>query len=168
MKLVGDEKRIQVLFRELRLEDRQLVPGFERVWNCARSAKPERRRVASTSLVALTSALVVVTVSTLAFWSQEGAVEIPKQDVVSMRSIPTQRIEPITANAYKPSGHPKLTSRKKTQLAAKPIIRDAVALSTWKSPTALFMEAPAGSEINSLPQLNQAAKELQLFLPSNR
>ena len=167
MNLVGEEKRIQALFRELRLEDQQVVPGFERVWNCARAARSERRRVAGTSLVALTSALVVATVSTLAFWSPQGLVEIPKQDVVSMR-LTTPSIERIAASASKPSGHRKLASRKKTQVAAKPFIRDAIALSTWKSPTTIFMELPAGSEINSLPQLNQAAKELQLFLPNNR
>jgi hypothetical protein len=168
MKLIGDEKKIQALFRELRLEDQQVVPGFERVWNCARASRSERRRVASTSLVALTSALVVATVSTLAFWSPEGSVEIPKQDVVSMRFITTPSIEPVAASASKPSGHRELAGRKKPQVAVKPFIRDAIALSTWKSPTAIFIELPTGSEINSLPQLNQAAKELQLFLPSNR
>jgi hypothetical protein len=168
MKLVGDEKRIQALFRELRLEDQQVVPGFERVWNCAHASRSERLRVASTSLVALTSALVVATLSTLAFWPPEGSAEIPKQDVVSMRFITTPSIEPLAASASKPSGHRKLEGRKKTQVAAKPLIREAIALSTWKSPTTIFMELPTGSEINSLPQLNQAAKELQLFLPNNR
>jgi hypothetical protein len=164
MNLVGDEKRIQALFRELRLENQQVVPGFEKVWNCARAPGSERRRVASTSLVALTSALVVMTLSMSLFWSTDRSPEIPKQDVVGMRPVAI----PTSVNSLEPSGHRKLTPRKKTQLAAKPIIRDAIALSTWKSPTAIFMESPTGSEINSLPQLNQAAKELQLFLPNNR
>jgi hypothetical protein len=164
MKLVGDEKRIQALFLELRLEDQQVVPGFERLWNCARASRSERRRVANRSLVAFTSALVVVTASTLLFWSTDRSSGIPKQDVVGMIPVAI----PISVNSSKPSGHRKLAGRKKTQLASKPIIREAVALSTWKSPTAILMESAAGSEINSLPQLNQAAKELQLFLPGNR
>ena len=163
MKLAGDEKRIQALFRELRLEYQQVVPGFERVWNCARASRSERRRVVSTSFVALTSALVVVTVSTLLFWSTDRSPEIEKHDVVG--TIPVAI--PISVNSSKSSGHRKLAGRKKIQPAAKPIIRNAVALSTWKSPTAILMESPAGSEINSLPQLDQAAKELQLFLPGN-
>jgi len=162
MKLVGNEKKIQALFRELRLEDQQVVPGFERVWNCARVARSERWRVSSTSLVALTSALIVV--CTILFWPSVRSSEIPQQDLAGMIPLAI----PISVNSLETSSHRKLAPRKKTQLAAKPINRDAVALSTWKSPTAIFMESPAGSEINSLPQLNQAAKELQLFLPNNR
>ena len=163
MKLVGDEKRIQALFRELRLEDQQVVPGFESVWNCAHVSRSERRPVASASLVALTAALVL-TFSMSLFWSTDRSPEIPKQEVVGM----IRPAIPISVNSLETSGHRKLAPRKKTQLLAKPIIRDAIALSTWKSPTAIFMESPVGSEINSLPQLNQAAKELQLFLPTNR
>lgn len=164
MKLVGDEKRIQALFRELRLEDQRVVPGFERVWSCARTARSERRQVSITSLVALTSLLVVATVTSLVFWSAYRSPEIPKQEVISIIPLAI----PVSVSSLEMPGHRKLAPRKKTQLAAKPIIRDAVALSTWKSPTAILMESPAGSEINSLPQLNQAAKELQSFLPNNR
>jgi len=164
MKLAGDEKRIQALFRELRLEDQQVVPGFERVWNCAAGARSERRYVSSISLVAFTAVLVVATVASSLFWSTDRSPEIPKQEVVGM----IRPAIPISVNSLETSGHRKLAPRKKTQLLAKPLIRDAVALSTWKSPTAIFMESPVGSEINSLPQLNQAAKELQLFLPNNR
>jgi len=158
MNLVGDEKRIQALFRELRLEDQQVVPGFESVWNSAPSARPERRRVSSTSLVALTAALVL-TFSLSLFWSTDRSPEIPKQDVVGF----TPQAISISINR----SDRKFVSRKKTRLAAKPII-NTVALSTWKSPTAILMESPAGSEINSVPQLNQAAKELQSFLPATR
>jgi len=156
MKLVGDEKRIQALFRELRLEDQQVVPGFESVWNCARVA--ERRAAPRASLVALTSAVIVL--CTFLVWSSVRSSEIPPQEVAGM--IPPAT--PISVNSLEPSSHRKFARRKK----AKPITGDALALSTWKSPTAIFMESPSGSEINSLPQLNQAAKELQLFLPNNR
>jgi len=158
MKLVGDEKRIQALFRELKLEDQQVVPGFERVWNCARVARSERRPVASASLVALTSALIVV--CSILVWSSVRLSEIPPQEVAGM----TSPAIPISVNRLERPRHRKIAPRKK----ATPISGDAVALSTWKSPTAIFMESPSGSEINSLPQLNQAAKELQLFLPNNR
>ena len=167
MKLTGDEKRILALFRELSLEDQQVVPGFETVWNCASAARSERRPAASTSLVTLASALAVaagVILSMSLFWSIDRSSEIPKQEVVGMIPLAI----PISVNSLEASRHRKLAPRKKTQLGAKSIIRDAVALSTWKSPTAILMESPAGSEINSLPQLNQAAKELQLFLPNNR
>jgi hypothetical protein len=167
MKLFGDEKRIQALFRDLRLEDEQVVPGFERVWNCALGVRSERRPAARTSLVALISTLAVVASATLSmslFWSTDRSSEIPKQEVVGMIPLAI----PISVKGLETPGHRKLAPRKKTQLAAKPIVRDAVALSTWTSPTAVLMESPVGSEINSLPQLNQAAKELQLFLPNNR
>ena len=158
MKLAGDEKRIQALFRELRLEDQQVVPGFESVWNCAHVSRSERRPVASASLVALTAAVIVL--CTFLFWSSVRSSEIPPLEVAGM--IPPAT--PISVNSLEPSSHRKFARRKK----AKPITGDAVALSTWKSPTAIFMESPSGFEINSLPQLNQAAKELQLFLPTNR
>jgi len=156
MKLVGDEKRIQALFRELRLEDQQVVPGFERVWNCARVA--ERRPAPRASLVALAAALIVV--CTFLFWPSVRSSEIPQQEVAGLMPVTM----PISVNRLETSSHRKLPLRKK----AKPITGDAVALSTWKSPTAIFMESPSRSEINSLPQLNQAAKELQLFLPNDR
>ena len=159
MKLVGDQKRIQALFRELRLEDQQVVPGFERVWNCAAGARSERRYVSRTSLVAFTAVLVVATVASSLFWSTDRSPEIPKQDVVGF----TPQAISISINR----NDRKFVSRKKTRLAAKPMI-NTVALSTWKSPTVILMESPAGSEINSVPQLNQAAKELQLFLPARR
>ena len=158
MKLVGDEKRIQALFHELRLEDQQVVPGFERVWSCARVTRSERRPAASASLVALAAALIVV--CTFLFWPSVRSSEIPQQEVAGMISVAM----PISVNSLETASHRKFLRRKK----AKPIIGDAVALSTWKSPTAIFMESPSGSEINSLPQLNQTAKELQLFLPNNQ
>src|SRR6476661_3150469 len=119
MKLVGDEKRIQALFRELKLEDQQLVPGFERVWNCASVARSEHRPAASASLVALAAALIVV--CSFLVWSSVRSSEIPQQEVAGMIPVGI----PISVNSLETSSHQKFPRRKK----AKPIIGDAVALS---------------------------------------
>jgi hypothetical protein len=160
MNFVGDEKRIQALFRELRLEDQHVVPEFDRVWNEARVSRSETfalpHRRLRTSLIATAFTLVVMSAMFLFSGSSGRAPEIPELAIVQMSPV-------IVVNNPEPVPKRRIVRRHETQV----FIRDAVALTTWKSPTAIFMETPARSEINSLPQLNQASKELQAFLPGD-
>ena len=48
------------------------------------------------------------------------------------------------------------------------IAQKAAMLATWQSPTRSFVEPPAGFALNSLPALDQSAKDLQLFLSTNK
>ena len=157
MNFVGDEKRIQALFRELKLEDQHVVPEFDRVWNEARVSKSETfalpyRRL-RTSLIATAFTLVVMSAVFLFSGLSGRAPEIPELAIVQMTPL-------IVVKNPEPLPKRKIVRRVRTQV----VIRDAVALTTWKSPTSIFMETPTRSEVNSLPQLNQASRELQAFL----
>ena len=72
MELVGEQKRIQALFSELRLADEQTAPRFAVVWNRAqaRSSRAWRpTRAFNFSFVAATALLICALVS-LALWSR--------------------------------------------------------------------------------------------------
>src|SRR5688572_1061179 len=69
MELVGDEKRIQALFSELRLEDQHTARRFEKVWKCAEAAKPEPAPPSGRLIIVIASVLIVATVSAVALWT---------------------------------------------------------------------------------------------------
>jgi len=161
MNVVGDEKRIQALFHELKLEDQQVSLQFERVWHNARVSRSETRRLANGWLIVVASALAVMSGIFLLSSLRERVTEIPRLAIAEAKP-------PIMVRSPQPARHQTIARRKRVQPARREVTRDVIALSTWKSPTAIFMQSSAGSEINSLPQLNQAAKELQSFLPANR
>jgi hypothetical protein len=62
----------------------------------------------------------------------------------------------------------KLAARRRAEmLAAKRAeLRNAAAVLSWQSPTAMLMRSPADDVLRSLPQLNLSANELKLFLPN--
>ena len=71
MELVGHEKRIQELFRELRLADERIAPPFVAVWNRAKSNNLRPNPAFKVSF-AVAAVLLVTTVSSLALWSRSG------------------------------------------------------------------------------------------------
>ena len=70
MELVGEEKRIQALFSEVRLADGQTTPSFAGVWNRAQSKTIRTRRAFNLSFVAATVLLVCAWAS-LVWWSKQ-------------------------------------------------------------------------------------------------
>src|SRR5258705_11157734 len=72
MESVGNEKRIQALFRELKLADERLAPKFIKVWNRAQATSPGSARVFKISFAVATAALFVITLSALVLWSRNG------------------------------------------------------------------------------------------------
>src|SRR5712692_12101412 len=68
MELVGEEKKIQSLFSELRLADEQAAPSFVGVWNRAQLRPRTRVSPLNFSFVA-TAFVVCVAVVALALWS---------------------------------------------------------------------------------------------------
>src|SRR6266481_5268539 len=69
MESVGNEKKIQALFLELKLADELVTPEFISVWNRARATRPESRRVFKLSL-ALAMVVVVIALGSLLLRSQ--------------------------------------------------------------------------------------------------
>src|SRR5438270_10127016 len=68
MELVGEEKKIQTLFSELRLADEQTAPSFSATWNRAQARALRPRRAFNLSFAAATALLICALVS-LAWWS---------------------------------------------------------------------------------------------------
>jgi len=154
MELDGAEKRIQALFSELALEDRTHLPRFEKLCTETTNPAPLFRRA-----WAVTAAVVVIAAaSSFALWSRQfqtvlniAPLEIPAPASPQLASI----VEPPRSQ----QPHRKRTIRQRS------VLSEAALLSRWQSPTQNFMQSPSSVSFNSLPQLNQSAKDLESFLP---
>jgi hypothetical protein len=188
MELVGNEKRIQALFSELKLEDERVAPEFIKVWNRAQATIPGSPRVFKISFALATAALLVITLSALVLWSRNGqpgnqvapkvATESTPPDLTPaphqatpatpppnrpLRSVVAQSPARVKSNQWPP----KLAARRKADLEARnAVIREAVSISSWQSPTATLMQSPADHVLTSLPQLDRSLNELKTFLPN--
>lgn len=178
MELVGPEKRIQELFRELRLEDERLTPRYAAVWNRAQAESTRPRRAFKLSF-AVTAVLLVVTLFSLAWWSRRGPqgqqtvavapttpIVNPEPTVVDVGSQPDAAVGPRHLVSSK-RRNLKLAARRQAELIARnAAIREAAAISSWKSPTVTLLQSPADEVLTSVPQLSQPVNELKSFLPN--
>lgn len=179
MELVGDEKRIQALFSELKLADAYNTPSFAGVWNRAQSKTIRKQRAFSLSFVAATALLVCAFVS-LAWWSKHWQ-RNPSVDATAPRAAATVpvrvRVEHEAVNLPKPvpkGDNPgtksrllKLAVRRAALLAAanRRAGREAKTIASWQSPTATLLDSHSDELLKSVPQLNQTVYELKSFLP---
>ena len=158
MELGGTEKRIQALFSELSLEDRTHVPQFEQLWTMRvekTTPAPLFRRSWAVAVV------VIATAGLFALWSRQSQtalniapLEIPTPTSPQVASIvePARLHQPRKKRIVRPRQHDS-------------VLREAALLSRWQSPTQNFMQSPSSVSLNSLPQLDQSAKDLESFLP---
>jgi len=185
MESVGNEKKIQALFRELKLADERVAPEFIKVWNRAQATSPGSQRVFNISF-AVAAALLVITLSALVLWSrngQPGEQVNPKIATESSAPLSTPGSTPAPPRATPPpiqsvvaqspvrvkskQWNWKLAARRKADLdARKAVFREAVSISSWQSPTATLMQSPADHVLTSLPQLDRSLNELKTFLPN--
>jgi len=179
MDLVGGENRIRALFSELSFEDQSSIPEFEEL--CKRRLVPPApvggfRR--SAVMIAVT--LLLVAGCSLGAWSWYRFTRSSMQNAAELAppetSTPPLRVQKSEVQELhnRKSAAPvvKSPARHRKNLARlrptdRAVIRDAALLSRWQSPTLIFLESPAGFALNSLPQLNQSAEQLKLFLPGN-
>ena len=170
MALDGNEKRIQALYSELRLETETGVPSFASLW--ARATVNEAREVRRPALrVTLLVAFSVLAVaSSLAIWSwyrspasraSDIAKQLPQTPIVETSDKATS-VKVVTARAQ-PRRHRTIRRRN----ADRWTTTEAALLSSWQSPTVQFMESPTSLTLSSLPKLNQSVKDLESFLPRN-
>ena len=179
---VGEEKRIQALFRELRLEDEHVTPRFATVWNRAQSGFFEPRSMFNPSFVGAT-ALLFCTLFSLAWLSRQWQrSQQPSVAVLAVNPIPSvspaptavkrelnvvSSSDPNRRSNSKPRSMRLVARRQAEMLAARRTeIRNATAISSWEAPTTALLRSPGGEVLTSLPQLNESAKELKSFLPS--
>ena len=180
MELVGEEKKIQALFSELKLADESITPPFAVVWNRAHSRTLSPHRAFNFSFVVAT-ALVVLTLASLAWWSRSWQRNSQPNAVVT--TTPGPRTSPeLAAPNRKSTGigattepHRFSAQRRSVRAAARRqaevlaanqlATSEALALSKWTSPTSALLNSSSGEIITSLPQLNENANELKSFLP---
>lgn len=181
MELVGEEKKIQALFSELRLADEQAAPSFAGVWNRAQ-LRPRTRVSALSFAFAAAACAVLVAVVGLALWSssRQQTSQPSRQIAATPDASP---VTPGSRTSDEPSGvlpkreQPRVSrnaraarfaARQKAELLAarRAEIRDATAISSWQSPTATLLSSQNDALLNSLPQLNESVKELKSFLPN--
>jgi hypothetical protein len=181
MELVGEEKRIQALFSELRLNDEQTGPSFAAVWNRAQSQAYRPQRAFNLSFVAVTALLVCALVS-LALWSRQWQ---PNHDAfVNASPVPTAgpaQVVVVNKEVNPPAPAPRgisfsaksravrLAARRQALLVAanRKAAQEAKALASWQSPTVTLLDSQSDELLKSLPQLNQTVNELKSFLPSS-
>ena len=181
MELVGEEKKIQALFSGLRLADEQAAPSFAGVWNRAQLRPRTRVSPLSFSLAAAACAVFVAVVA-LALWSRSRPqTPLPNHTIAAAPA--TLPFTPASTASDEPSGvlpkreQPRVSrnarvarfaARQKAELLAarRAEIRDAIAISSWQSPTATLLSSQNDALLNSLPQLNESVKELKSFLPN--
>jgi hypothetical protein len=168
MELSGDENRIQALFSELSFEDRSYAPRFEKLW--LRAAIDTR--VPSKSILKPVTVIVAIVVlastgllAVMSWYrSSEYAVNIPQQTIPIM-SVP--RVENLLTTEPKilPTRHQRrLVRQRQTERIST---QEIATLSTWQSPTDIFLKSPTTFVLSSLPQLDQSARDLENFLPKN-
>ena len=154
MELDGTEKRIQALFSELALEDRTRLAYFEKLWTQTTTSAPLFRR----SWAVTAAVVVIAAASSFALWSRQS------QTVLNIApfEIPAAA-SPQLASIVEPP-RPQQPHRKRS-IRQRSVLSEAALLSRWQSPTQNFMQSPSSVSFNSLPQLNQSAKDLESFLP---
>jgi hypothetical protein len=181
MALTGNEKKIQALFRELRLADERVAPGFTRMWNRTQATSPGSLRVSKVSF-AVATALFVIILCSLGLWSRNW-----QRSQQSTPGVATGPTTPVSMPAPPPAGpgptqlgvdgppnrvksnrwNRKLVARRQADLNARnAVIREIVSISSWQSPTATLMQSPADDVLTSLPQLDRSLTELKTFLPN--
>ena len=181
MELAGSEEKIRALFRELKRVDQHVAPEFIRVWNRAQATSPGSSRIFRISL-AVATALLVITLSSLVLWSQNWQrSEQPNPAIAtgpttpgSTPAPPPGTPEPTLLGVVEPPNRVKPTrwdrkvaARRHADLKARnPSLREAVAISSWQSPTAMLLQSSADNVLTSLPQLDSSLTNLKTFLPN--
>ena len=181
MELDGNEKRLQTLFRELKLAEERMAPEFKGMWNRAQALSPRPSRLFNISL-AVATALVVLTLSSLVLWSQtwrerqlsNSALAAGPARIDSTPAPPAATPGVIHPGVVEPAnrarsnrGDRKVVARRHPNLNARNAdVRKAGSISNWQSPTATLLQSPADNVLTSLPQLDRSVTELKTFLPN--
>jgi hypothetical protein len=157
----GDEKRIQAFFSELALETQSRTPRFEKLWQRAEASSLAPASLVTRFATVLAAIVVIAVVSLIAArsWPSQQVANIP---ALTIPTTSQPRVQNAELSASKDAVRPRRFARRPTERTA---IRQAAVLSNWQSPTNILLSSPSLSVLNSLPQLNQSARDLEQFLP---
>src|SRR6185503_1546222 len=180
MEIIGDDKKLRALYSEARVANEAATPSFSSVWHRAqaRSLKPRRAFKVSFALV---TALLVLTLGSLALWSRYSSRQNERPEVVKNESAPRgvapaaespekaknkdegrtaekRRQTPLEVPVYR-SPKPRViraTPPANPQvLAANKTTVKEITIDTWQSPTAALLSSPTEELFKSVPQLNE-------------
>jgi len=118
-------------------------------------------------------AFAVVIACSLAvwLWSKPSPSSTPSTVKVVPQTIPAAAAPEQNKLAFANGQTPPVRQRPKRLVRQLPIeravVRQVALLSSWQSPTGIFMTSPTAAVLNSLPRLDQSADELKEFLPKN-
>ena len=181
MEIIGDDKKLRALYSEARTADNAATPSFTSVWHRAQARSLKPRRAFNLSF-ALVTALLVLTLGSLAVWSMYSPRSNQPREAVNNPSTATPatvkspekandkeevRIAekapiPIQAPVHR-SAKPRVR-KPATQPEAQTIAYNTT-IETWQSPTATLLSSPTDGLFKSMPQLNENANEMKSFLP---
>ena len=169
MEFGGDEKRIQALFSELSREDQSRTPRFEKLWLRAQTNTrvPALISIRSVTVFAAVVVFAAVCLVATSSWYGSAAVNVLPLDI-PIASVPRvmkpEQLLSSNSKTLRSDRQRRPVRRKQTERATT---REVVTLSTWQSPTTVFLQSPTATALTTLPQLDQSARELENFLPKN-
>jgi len=190
MEIIGDDKKLRALYSEAKHADEAATPSFASVWHRAQSrslARSLRPRRAFNLSFALVTALLLLTLGSLAVWSmytprrsEQQAVkngpapgvtpvnspEQPKsyEGVTVVQKTPPAPVETPVHRTVKPRLRRSTTQGDGQLLAANQPAKETT-IDTWQSPTAGLLSSPTDGLFKSVPQLNENANEMKSVLP---
>jgi type IV secretory pathway VirB10-like protein len=190
MEIIGDDKKLRALYSDARVADETATPGFTSVWHRAQSHRLRPRRAFNLSF-ALVTALLVLTLGSLAVWSMYS----PRRDqrdearksestpggvapaagtspekantneaVKTAENSPQPPIETPVHRAVKPRVKRPAAPGESQLLASNQTTKDTT-IESWESPTSTLLSSPTDGLFKSVPQLNENANEMKSFLP---
>ena len=162
MELVGDEKRIQALFSDLKFHGQSSAPSFDRLWESAPATKPKRLFLVEPMLV-LGSVAIIAAVAT---WSRNPSTQSAFQASVEIVPAAESLVEVPQKLVAK---HRRWVQRRKAR-SEEPehVVREqAAVLSSWQSPTGSLMQFTADTMVKSLPDLTESVTDLESYLSNN-
>ena len=187
MAFTGEEKKIQALFDEMRFDDSSTAPPFARLANTAhlvlagsgsRFVRPwsNLRLVGFTAAIALLFSLLTVQ----SFLHSFKYLATLNKDRPSKSSVVRTIFEPPFANSAVKSNsanldlssHREMRKERRGRISVRLRSGDGRrsrlalenSLSQWQSPTTTLLRAPGNQLLRFVPQLNQPADEMKIFL----
>jgi hypothetical protein len=190
MEIIGDDKKLRALYSDARVADETATPSFTAVWHRAQAHRLRPRRAVNLSF-ALVTALLVLTLGSLAVWSMYSTRsnqrdEASKNEPAPGGVAPAAGTSPEKVNtneAVKTAGNsPQAPIETPVHRAVKPRVKRPAApsdsqllasnqstkdttIESWESPTSTLLSSPTDGLFKSVPQLNENANEMKSFLP---
>jgi hypothetical protein len=170
MESVGDEKRTQALFSEQAFEDQSFAPRFEKLWLRAEANDYLPMPVLRRSVAAMVSVVLLTALSFVAAASWYRSSQPQNVANVPPQNIPSMSVHVVVKQSDEDSKRPRSERRRRPlrhrQTERVPVAETA-SLSNWESPTSMFLQSPTAFALSALPQLNQSARDLEMFLTNN-